>query len=64
MISIPTEICLVPQTWCTITDVEVQKCSGKISINKMRLIQLIQPEFQKKQQTGWKKGTGKQGNMQ
>ena len=46
MRSIPTEIGLVPPTWCAITDVKIQKCSGKISIDNMRSIQLMHPEFQ------------------
>jgi len=46
MRSIQTEIGFVPPTWCTITDVEIQKCSGKIGIDNMQLIQLMHPEFQ------------------
>ena len=32
--------------FCEIIDVKIQKCSGKISINDMRLLQLIHHEFQ------------------
>ena len=46
MRSIPTEIGFVPPTWCAIMDIEIQKCSGKIGINNMKLIQLTHPEFQ------------------
>ena len=46
MRSILTEIGFVPPTWCAITDVEIQKCSEKIGINDMQLIQLMHPEFQ------------------
>ena len=46
MRAIPIEIGFVPPTWCAITDVEIQKRSGKIGIDDMQLIQLIHPEFQ------------------
>ena len=46
MMSIPTEIGFVTPTWCELTGVEIQKRSGKIGINDMRLIQLMHPEFQ------------------
>ena len=64
MRSIPTEMGFVPPTWCAVTDVEIQKRSGKIGIDNMQLIQLMHPEFQINNKLARKRVLENVGNMQ
>jgi hypothetical protein len=44
--SIPLEVGFIPDDWKTITDVEISKKAGVLNVDKMRLIQLMTPDFQ------------------
>jgi hypothetical protein len=46
MRSLPLEVGFIPDEWKQITDVEILKKSGVYHVDKMRLIQLICPDFQ------------------
>ena len=43
--SLPLELGFAPRAWCNITDVEILKKSNVYDVDKMRLIQLMDAEF-------------------
>jgi hypothetical protein len=46
MLTIPLEVGFIPDEWKQITNVEILKKPGEYHIDKMRLIQLMRPDFQ------------------
>ena len=43
---VPLPVGISPDAWQVITDVEILKKAGELRVAKMRLIQLMSPEFQ------------------